>query len=187
MTGPPLRSSSPFRSPRSPSRRFLARAAIAAWLIGGVLLHVPAAGAATLVGKPAPSFRLPAVTDTVSLDSLRGKVVLVDFWASWCVPCRGSFPWMAELNRRFGPSGLAVVAINLDKERAAADRFLADHPAPFTVAFDPAGHTAESWRVSAMPTTFLVGRDGHVLATHAGFDPKKTGALESLIQEACKP
>src|SRR5690349_25158511 len=100
----------------------------------------------------APSFTLPARAGSVSLDSLRGKVVLVDFWASWCAPCRGSFPWLTRMHDRFAANGFTVVALDLDKDRAAADRFLEEFPAPLTVAFDSAGRTAESYRVAVMPT-----------------------------------
>ena len=135
--------------------------------------------------KPAPQFTLPTRQGSVCSDSLRGKVVFVDFWASWCEPCRESFPWMKSLHERYASKGLVVVAINLDKKRAAADDFLAKYPAPFQVAFDPAGKTAEAFKVAAMPSSFLVGPQGTILSTHAGFDPKKTGAIEALIQEAC--
>lgn len=134
--------------------------------------------------RQAPGFSLPAIHGVANLDSLRGRVVLVDFWASWCAPCRGSFPWMASLNERLGPRGLTIVAINLDKERSLAERFLAEHPAPFTVGFDPEGHTAQSYGVRAMPTSFLVDRDGRILLTHAGFDPRKSSELEARIEEA---
>jgi cytochrome c biogenesis protein CcmG/thiol:disulfide interchange protein DsbE len=143
--------------------------------------------AATPGPHPAPSFTLSTRNGTVSLDSLRGRVVLVDFWASWCGPCRGSFPWLKSLHERYAGDGLAIVAIDLDKDRTAAERFLEQFPAPFTVAFDPSGRTAESYRVRAMPTTFLVARDGTVLDTHAGFDPKRAPALENLVREACTP
>jgi cytochrome c biogenesis protein CcmG/thiol:disulfide interchange protein DsbE len=135
--------------------------------------------------KVAPAFQLPTRDGAVSSDSLRGRVVVVDFWASWCGPCRGSFPWLRSLHERFGDKGLTVVAINLDKQREDADAFLSQYPAPFIVAFDPAGKTPEAYHVSAMPTTFVIGRDGTILEAHAGFDPKKTAPLENLIQEAC--
>jgi len=138
------------------------------------------------VARTAPSFTLPSRHGTVCSDSLRGKVVYVDFWASWCGPCRGSFPWLKSLHERFADKGLVVVAINLDKSRDDADAFLAKYPAPFTVAFDPAGKTAEAFHVAAMPTSFIVGRDGTLLHTHAGFDRKKVAAIETLIQEACE-
>jgi thiol-disulfide isomerase/thioredoxin len=143
--------------------------------------------ASTAARGPAPSFALPTINGTVSLDSLRGRVVLIDFWASWCEPCRRSFPWLADLHRRYAAKGLTIVAINLDKKRGAADAFLEKYPAPFVVAFDPAGKTAEAFKVSVMPSSFLVGPTGAVLFRHAGFRPNDTGTLESMIQEACRP
>ena len=142
----------------------------------------PSAGAA---GSAAPAFSLPGRTGTVSLDSLRGRVVYVDFWASWCEPCRRSFPWLNTLRERYADRGLTIVAINLDKDRRAADAFLEKFPASFTVAYDPAGKSAETYRVSAMPSSFLIGPTGVLLSSHAGFDPRKTGAIEALIEEAC--
>jgi cytochrome c biogenesis protein CcmG/thiol:disulfide interchange protein DsbE len=137
------------------------------------------------MGGTAPTFSLPGQSGTVSLDSLRGRVVYVDFWASWCDPCRRSFPWLNALRGRYADRGLTIVAINLDKDRRAADVFLEKFPASFMIAYDPAGKTAEAYRVSAMPSSFLIGPTGELLASSAGFDPRKTGALEALIQEAC--
>ena len=133
----------------------------------------------------APTFTLPGRTGIVSLDSLRGRVVYVDFWASWCEPCRRSLPWLNSLRERYADRGLTIVAINLDKDRRAADAFLEKFPVSFMVAYDPAGKSAEAYRVSAMPSSFLIGPDGALLSSHAGFDPRKTGAIEALIQEAC--
>ena len=132
----------------------------------------------------APPFKLPALTGTVSLDSLRGHVVYLDFWASWCGPCRASFPWMTGLDKKYRAKGLRIVAVNLDKDRAAADSFLADYAAPFTIAFDPKGSTAEAYDVSAMPSSFVIGKDGTLLLRHAGFDPHRTGKVELQIEEA---
>ena len=136
-------------------------------------------------GTAAPHFTLPARQGMVVSDSLHAKVMLVDFWASWCGPCRQSFPWLRALHEQYGAKGLAIVAINLDKDRAAADEFLASHPAPFRVAFDPAGKTADAFAVTAMPSTFLIAADGTILYAHAGFDARKTGPIANLIQEAC--
>jgi thiol-disulfide isomerase/thioredoxin len=137
--------------------------------------------------RPAPGFSLPTRSGVVHSDSLRGRVVLVDFWASWCGPCRASFPWLRSLHERYAPRGLTIVAINLDKDRDAAEAFLEKYPAPFLVGFDPAGKTAEAFRVSAMPSTFLISRAGSLLHSHTGFDPRKAGALEAMIEEACRP
>ena len=137
--------------------------------------------------QPAPRFTLPAREGSVSLDSLQGKVVYVDFWASWCGPCRQSFPWMKTLYDRYASKGLVIVAINLDKDRGAAESFLQKFPAPFTVAFDPSGKTAKAFKVWGMPTSYIVSRTGTVLSTHAGFDPKRAAALESEIAALLPP
>jgi cytochrome c biogenesis protein CcmG/thiol:disulfide interchange protein DsbE len=137
-------------------------------------------------GPPAkaPAFSLPARHGSLSSNDLAGKLVYVDFWASWCGPCRMSFPWLKTLHEQYGGKGLFVVAINLDKDHEAAMEFLEDFPAPFVVAFDPGGRTAEAFNVSAMPSSFLVGPDGTILYAQAGFDPKETGKVEQKIKEA---
>ena len=162
--------------------------ATALLLIAGSVATRPACATAPAVAnRTAPKFVLPGLHGEVSSDSLRGRIVLVDFWASWCAPCRRSFPWLASMQKQWGDKGLVIVAINLDKDRAAAERFLARYPATFPVAFDPAGKTAETFRVAAMPTSFVLGPDGEIRATHAGFDPAKTKELEAMIAEACRP
>ena len=163
----------------SPAVRLLTVAALAV-----ATLAVPAAQAKPKAAT-SPGFTLPTARGSVCLDSLRGKVVLVDFWASWCGPCHRSFPWMAAMQQKYGARGFEVVAVNLDKTRDAAAGFLAEVSAPFTVAYDPAGRVASAWHVQGMPTTVLVGRDGAVLEQHVGFDDARAACTESLIQEAC--
>ncbi len=158
------------------------------WFVVSLLLVVTCAAAhAEPPPEPsaavAPSFRLPGRGSEVVSDSLRGRVVLVDFWASWCVPCRKSFPWLAAMQEKHGGRGLSVVGINLDKSRGAADAFLAQVPGPFAIAFDPAGKVASAYRVKGMPSTFLVGRDGRLVYAHVGFDPAKTAEFEQRIEE----
>jgi thiol-disulfide isomerase/thioredoxin len=135
----------------------------------------------------APAFTLPTKDGTISGDSLRGHVVLVDFWASWCAPCRQSFPWLESMHERYSAKGLTVVAVNLDKTREAATAFLARYPATFTVAFDPRGATAEAFHVKGMPSSYLLAPDGTVLHASTGFDTKTAATLEGLIQKACTP
>jgi thiol-disulfide isomerase/thioredoxin len=134
--------------------------------------------------ETAPAFNLPARHGNVVSTDLAGKLVYVDFWASWCGPCRMSFPWLKTLHEHYGPKGLVVVAINLDKDREAALEFLGDYPAPFLVAFDPSGKTAEAFNVAAMPSSYLVGPNGKILYSQKGFDPKETGKVEQMIKEA---
>ena len=149
-----------------------------------LLLIVCASGAfASHQQESAPPFTLPTGSGTVSPESLQGKVVYVDFWASWCIPCRQSFPWMATMAGKYGAKGFAVVAINLDKSREAADAFLAKYPPSFTVAFDPAGKTAEQFGVRAMPSSFLIDRNGKIVWSHEGFQPSRAQAMEERIAE----
>lgn len=132
----------------------------------------------------APAFSLPTRAGKVESDSLRGKVVVVDFWASWCGPCRKSFPWLAGLQKKYGERGLVVVGVNLDKDRQLADAFLRGFEVPFTIAYDPAGGTARAYAVKGMPTTCLVARDGTLLESHVGFTTDKAAAFERLVEEA---
>ena len=133
-------------------------------------------------GENAPAFSLlDARSNLVALERLKGKVVYVDFWASWCGPCRQSFPWMNGLQQRY-PEKLVVVGVNVDRKRADADRFLQEHPAQFTVVFDAAGATPSTWSVKAMPTSFLVDPNGRIVAVETGFEESKAGAMEERIR-----
>jgi cytochrome c biogenesis protein CcmG, thiol:disulfide interchange protein DsbE len=120
------------------------------------------------------------------LDRYAGKVVLVDFWASWCVPCLRSFPWMNDLQRRHGAAGLIIVAVNLDHDRQLADDFLKKTPANFHLEFDAAGGLARQFGVQAMPTSFLIDRRGKVRIRHAGFRDKQRMERERQIEELLK-
>lgn len=120
------------------------------------------------------------------LDAYAGKVVLVDFWASWCTPCLRSFPWMNELQQQLGSEGLVVVAVNLDQERALADAFLGQNPAKFRVEFDAAGTVARQFGVQAMPTSFLIDRNGKLRARHTGFKEKLRASREQQIVQLLK-
>lgn len=133
-------------------------------------------------GQPAPAFVLPtAKGETVALDKFRGKVVYVDFWASWCAPCRRSFPWMNEMQQKYGPRGFTVVAINVDKKRSDAERFLVQHPANFTIVYDDAGVTPAAYGVKGMPSSYLVDQRGNVTFVERGFLDEHKADLENRI------
>src|SRR5215469_139690 len=116
-------------------------------------------------------FSSAAYADELDLSAYKGKVVYLDFWASWCTPCRLSFPFMNELQRTYGPRGLVVLAVNVDKDQAAAAEFLREQPAGFKIVYDPAGHIASQFNFRDMPTSVLIGRDGRQRFVHSGFVP----------------
>lgn len=111
-------------------------------------------------------------------------VTWLDFWASWCTPCRLSFPWMNGLQDALEPQGLRIVAVNLDTRRADADRFLAAHPARFLTLFDPAATSARRFAIGGMPSSLLFGRRGELLAVHTGFRLSEAPGLEARIRAA---
>lgn len=156
------------------------------WMISGKLLPLTVLLillSAARAEEAAPAFSLPGEAGAVNLSAYRGKVVYIDFWASWCAPCRKSFPWMNDLQRRYGKQGLAVVAINVDKKEDVARAFLADYPAQFMIAFDPAGMVAEAYRVWTMPSSYLIDRKGALRSTHLGFFDANKLRIEEEIRQ----
>jgi cytochrome c biogenesis protein CcmG/thiol:disulfide interchange protein DsbE len=144
--------------------------------------------AAVAVGERAPPFVLPtAAGDTVALERLRGKVIYVDFWASWCGPCRRSFPWMNAMNRKYGSRGLAIVAINVDKKPDDAARFLSEMPAEFTVVYDAPGVVPAAYAVKGMPSAYVIDQSGNVSAVEQGFRDESRAMLEQKIRALLEP
>ena len=155
-------------------------------LAAAIAIAVCCASAAQAIepGKVAPEIALDGASGRVSLAALKGKVVYVDFWASWCGPCRQSFPWMNALQARYGARGLQVVGVNVDAKRADADKFLAEVPATFAIGFDAQGDTPRRYAIKGMPTSVLVGADGKVIQVHNGFRDEDRQALEAAIDSA---
>ncbi|MBL8535599.1 MAG: TlpA family protein disulfide reductase [Betaproteobacteria bacterium] len=139
--------------------------------------------AAQSPGARAPACNLTAWNgDDVSLrDRYRGKIVYVDFWASWCAPCAQSFPFMNALHDEFGSRGLVVLGINVDEKREDAQRFLARHPARFPLAQGADGECASRFGVAAMPTSVLVDGEGNIRHVHPGFRSSDGPVLRERI------
>lgn len=129
----------------------------------------------------APGFSLPGDSGQVTLSDYQGKVVYLDFWASWCPPCRASFPWMNDLQKKYGKQGLEIIAVNLDKDRSSIKEFIAATQPQFTVAYDPEGTLAERYEVMGMPSSYLIDRNGKLHSTHIGFRDKDKAKLEQQI------
>jgi thiol-disulfide isomerase/thioredoxin len=147
--------------------------------LGFVLLTLTFVGPATTAGagplKEGDSFpELKHFKLEGELPDLAGKVVLVDFFASWCGPCQDSFPVMEELHEQFGAKGLVILAINLDQKEADMKEFLARHPVTFPVVRDAANALVKEVKISTMPSSFLLDRTGKVRFVHRGFKGGKT-------------
>ncbi len=158
-----------------------------------IYLHTAALAIAALLAWPvaaleptqvAPEFDLPGRIAAVKLSDYKGKTVYLDFWASWCGPCKQSFPWMNDMQTRYGANGLRVVAINVDQKPEEARAFLQDNPAGFDVAFDAAAKTPKAYAIKGMPTSVLIGPDGKVISVHSGFKQEQRAELEQQIKQA---
>jgi thiol-disulfide isomerase/thioredoxin len=140
-------------------------------------------------GSPLPAItapRLAASGAPVSLASLKGQVVYVDFWASWCVPCRLSMPTLDAMYRKYSSKGFAVVGFNKDVSNADAERFLQRVPVSFTLAQDEKDAAAKAFDVKAMPSGYLVDRKGVVRRVHRGFTAETAAELEHEVEELLK-
>lgn len=109
-----------------------------------------------------------------SLPDIKGKVVLVDFFASWCSPCKQSFPAMQELQKKYAGKGLIILAINVDKKKSDMDNFLKVRPVDFTILRDSGDTLVNQIKIPAMPTSFLLNREGKVVSVHRGFQGEET-------------
>ena len=130
---------------------------------------------------------MPAVADEeLDLSAHQGQVVVLDFWASWCAPCRRSFPWWNTMQSKYGDSGLVIIGVNLDNDLESAADFLQEFPADFRIHYDRQKALAKSYGVQAMPSSYILGRSGELYAKHFGFKVKDQADFESLLVEALR-
>ncbi len=164
------------------------RRRIAALSVAAAATLAAAPGFAVDPGATAPDFRLPQLgkDTTLHLADMRGKVVLVDFWASWCGPCRESLPQYQKLYTELSRSDFEIVAVNLDEELADAKKFLAAHPVTYPVVLDPAGEVPKAYDLIGMPTSYLVDRNGVVRLRNQSFKPQDIDTLRTAISKLAK-
>lgn len=166
------------RSPLRLPARLLVLAVVAVAALSSLSARVA-------VGDAFPALSDPAFSLEGKLPSLAGHVTLVDFWASWCEPCRASFPVYARLHADYGARGLAIVGVSVDQQRAAYDAFLKRLQPPFATVRDAQHRLASAVDVPAMPTCFLIGRDGRVRFVGVGFHGVETAAeLQRAVEAA---
>ncbi len=154
-------------------------------LMAVVLYGFPGGGSAFAANptNQAPNFILEGQQKQIELNKYHGKIVYLDFWASWCQPCRKSFTWMNKMQSLYGSEGFKIIAINLDESRTKANKFLQQIPANFEVAFDPQGTTAEAYKVKVMPSSYLIDKNGNVVHAKLGFRSNDEDELEAKIRK----
>ena len=145
-------------------------------LLAGLLVGLagaPSARAAIKVGDKFPTLTDYQLEGALPADAA-DKVVLVDFWASWCGPCALSFPVMDELQKKYGPRGFIIIAVSVNEKKSDMDEFLKHHAVSFNVVRDARQKLVEQADISTMPSSFLLGRDGKVAFAHSGFRGSET-------------
>jgi peroxiredoxin len=129
----------------------------------------------SLVGASAslaPKFTLPSRSgDTVSLDQLKGQVVMLNFWASWCGPCRKEMPLLDQMHKRYSSLGFTLLGVNVEANTKDAERWLTETPVSFPVLFDKDSRVSKLYDVNAMPSTVFIDRKGNVRYLHRGYKP----------------
>lgn len=134
--------------------------------------------------KPAPNFTLKSAGgENVKLSELRGQVVLINFWASWCGPCRQEMPLLDALHQRYKSLGFTVLGVNVEQDPAKARQMLEDIPVSFPVLFDTRNQVSEAYQVDAMPSTVIVDRDGVVRYIHKGYVPGDENKYQAVVRK----
>lgn len=152
---------------------------------GGGSDGTTAAGAGhPLLGSPAPLFSLDTANGKGKFDlgKVKGKVVVVDFWATWCDPCKKSFPKLQELYTKYNASGMELIGLSEDEENAGIKEFGNSHGAKFPLAWDSGKSVAGQWQPKSMPSTFVVDRNGIVRFAHLGYHDGDEAEIEKEVK-----
>ena len=139
-------------------------------------------------GDKAPNFKIPRLElkGTKTLSSYKGKVVYLDFWASWCGPCKKSLPLLDELRKEYKKKGFEVLAINLDEDKEEALSFLKKFPVSYPTLYDKKGVLPEKYEIQGMPTSFLIDRKGKIAMVHTGFKTSDMKKIREAVVELLK-
>jgi len=155
---------------------------IRAFALAAVLLAATTASALAPGDVPPPIDMPDRSGKRVDLRELRGKVVLVDFWASWCGPCKQEMPVLQELHEKYAAQGLVIVGINIDSSSKKMIKALKGAPVSFRIVHDPKLAVASKYEPATMPSSYFIARDGKIRYVHEGFEKKDAGEMESRIK-----
>jgi cytochrome c biogenesis protein CcmG, thiol:disulfide interchange protein DsbE len=146
-----------------------------------------AASTSLLAGQPKAGDAFPSLADfkfAGDLPDLTGKVVVVDFWASWCGPCKASFPALAALHNKYSQQGVVVVGVSIDEDESDMAAFVKKAKPPFTIVRDVKQKLASKLDIQSIPTTFILGKDGRIMEIHNGFGGDSTAKQYTAAVEA---
>ena len=147
-------------------------------------LSTPFPAAAAEVGKLAPDFTLKSLGGkNLKLSEMAGSVVLINFWASWCGPCREEMPLLNSLHKKYEPLGFTVLGVNVEQDVKGAEGFLENFPVDFPVLLDSDNRVSEQYKVIAMPTTVVVDRDGNMRFLHQGYKSGDEAKYRQMVKE----
>lgn len=150
------------------------------------LLLFGTANSANIQGK-APNFTLKSNTGkNIKLSELRGQVVLLNFWASWCGPCRQEMPLLEKLQQRYSALGFTVLGVNVEEDSSKAKSLLKDIPVSFPILFDTQNTVSEQYKVSAMPSTVMIDRNGNMRYLHKGYKPGDEAQYKKWVKQLIK-
>ncbi len=152
------------------------------------VLSLLLASSASQAATPAPGFTLKSMSgENIKLGEQVGNVVMINFWASWCGPCRQEMPLLNDLHNKYERLGFTVLGVNVEENSSQAVDFISDTPVDFPILFDSANEVSKAYQVIAMPTTVLVDRDGNVRYIHKGYktgdEQKYRDMVRKLVRE----
>jgi peroxiredoxin len=158
---------------------------IAAMVITALIVSLPAAAGGN---GPAPPFTLTSrAGSTVSLSQYKGQVVMLNFWASWCGPCRQEMPLLENIYKKYNKMGFTMIGVNVEPDSKAADAWLKQTPVSFPVIYDKDSAVSKAYDVSGMPSTVIIDRKGNIRVLHRGYKPgdenEYLDSIRTLVRE----